>query len=164
MSTTTTRETVEVPQRLDLGKHAASAYRAMLGLEQAVRDLGLEHSLLELVKIRASQINGCAYCLDMHTKDAEALGETHQRMHALNAWRETPFFTARERAALALTEAITLVAEDGVEDEVWEAAAEHFDASELAALTWAVAVINTWNRVAITTRQTPGQYRPKTAR
>nr|WP_246450172.1 carboxymuconolactone decarboxylase family protein [Allostreptomyces psammosilenae] len=133
----------------------------MLGLQQAVNDLGLEPPLMELVKIRASQINGCAFCLDMHTLDAAAMGETQQRMHALNAWRETPFFTARERAALALTEAVTLVAGRGVEDEVFAEAARHFDESELTALTWAIAVINTWNRLAVTARLTPGQYRPQ---
>ncbi|RCV52183.1 carboxymuconolactone decarboxylase family protein [Marinitenerispora sediminis] len=158
---TITNETVEVPQRLDIARHSAAAYRAMAKLEQTVHGLGLEPSLLELVKIRASQINGCAFCLDMHTKDAEAQGETHQRMHALNAWRETPFFTARERAALAFAEAVTLIADGGVEDDVYEEAARHFDESELAALTWAVATINTWNRLAITARVTVGDYQPR---
>ncbi|PSK98011.1 AhpD family alkylhydroperoxidase [Murinocardiopsis flavida] len=154
-------ETVSVPSRIELGKHSASVYRAMRAFAKAVADLGLEPSLEELVKIRASQINGCAYCIDMHTIDAEALGETPQRLYALSAWRETPFFTARERAALALTEAATLIAEDGVPDEVYEEAAEHFDETELAALIWLVAVINSWNRAMITARATPGNHHPR---
>jgi AhpD family alkylhydroperoxidase len=126
----------------------------------AAGDAGLEPDLLELVRIRASQINGCAFCLDMHTKDARAAGETEQRLYALSAWEETPFYTERERAALALTEAITLIAGDRVPDDVYRAAAEVFKEDELAALIWAAVVINAYNRTAITTRMTPGGYQP----
>jgi AhpD family alkylhydroperoxidase len=126
----------------------------------AAKDAGVEPELLELVRTRASQINGCAFCLDMHTKDARAAGETEQRLYALNAWRETPFYTERERAALALTESITLIAGDHVPDDVYRAAAEVFKEDELAALIWAAVVINAYNRTAITTRMTPGAYQP----
>lgn len=113
------------------------------------------------MKTRASQINGCAYCLDMHTKDARAAGETEQRLYALNAWRETPFYTSRERAALAWTEAVTLISHGGVSDDVYAAAREQFDDKELVDLTWAVAAINAWNRIAISFRAVPGAYQPR---
>ncbi len=132
----------------------------MLALESCVRQSGLDHRLLELVKIRASQINGCAYCLDMHTKDARAAGETEQRIYALNAWRETPFFDDRERAALAWTEAVTLVGEGHVPDEVYEAVSRHFDQEQLVHLTFAIVAINGWNRLAIAFRSEPGTYQP----
>ena len=132
--------------------------QAMLGLQQQVEASGLEHSLLELVKIRASQINGCAYCLDMHTKDARALGETEQRIYALSGWRETPFFSERERAALEWTEAVTLVSSSHVADSVYHAVAPHFSEPELVALTFAVVTINAWNRLAISFRAVPGSY------
>jgi AhpD family alkylhydroperoxidase len=132
--------------------------KAMLGLQREVEASGLEHSLLELVKIRASQINGCAYCIDMHTKDARALGETEQRIYALSAWRETPFFSERERAALEWTEAVTLVASSHVADSVYEAVAPHFSEQELVALTFATVTINAWNRLAISFRAVPGSY------
>ena len=148
--------------RLNLQAHSGKAYPAMVNFTAAVEGLGLEKSLLELIKVRASQINGCAYCIDMHTIDAVALGETHQRLHALDAWRETPFFTARERAALALTEEGTLIA-GGISDDVFEAAADEFTEAELSAITWAIAMINAWNRVAITSRATPGHYRAEEA-
>lgn len=128
----------------------------MLRLEEAVRELGLETSLYELVKIRASQINGCAFCIDMHTKDARALGETEQRIYALNAWREAPFYSERERAALAFTEAITLLTDGHVPDEVYEAAAHHFEPRELSALIMVGATINAWNRIAVASRTQPG--------
>src|SRR5882724_5751792 len=128
---------------------APAVYQAMLGLEAQVRKSRLEPSLLHLVKMRASQINGCAYCLDMHSKDARAEGETEQRLYALNAWRETPFFTERERAALAWTEALTLIAQDHVPDAVYEEAREQFSDEELANLTLAVVTINGWNRLSI---------------
>jgi AhpD family alkylhydroperoxidase len=131
---------------------------ALIGLQRQVEASGLEHSTLELVKIRASQINGCAYCLDMHTKDARALGETEQRLYALCAWRETPFFTDRERAALEWTEAVTQVASSHVPDSVYEVVAPHFSESELVALTFAVVTINAWNRLAISFRAVPGSY------
>ncbi|GAA2585520.1 MULTISPECIES: carboxymuconolactone decarboxylase family protein [Streptomyces] len=121
----------------------------------AAQDAKVEPELLELVRIRASQINGCAFCLDMHTRDARAQGETEQRLYTLNAWRETPFFTERERAALALTEAVTLVHDGRVPDEVYAEAAEVFDENQIAALIWAATVINAYNRIAIATRMVP---------
>jgi AhpD family alkylhydroperoxidase len=124
----------------------------------AARDAKVEPELLELIRIRASQINGCAFCLDMHTKDARAAGETEQRVYALSAWRETPFFTGRERAALALTEAVTLVHDGQVPDAVYAEAAEEFDEAQIAALIWAATVINAYNRIAIATRMVPGGY------
>ena len=147
-------------QRINYVKAAPDAIKAMRGLEAYVRQSGLEAGLLELVKLRASQINGCAYCIDMHTKDARKRGETEQRLYALTAWRETPFYTERERAALAWTEALTLIAETHAPDAVYEEVREHFDEAELAALTVAVIAINAWNRVAIGTRMVPGTYQP----
>jgi AhpD family alkylhydroperoxidase len=136
----------------------------MAALDVSVRHSGIDPGLHELLKIRASQINGCAYCIDMHTKDARAHGESEQRIYALPAWRETPFFTARERAALALTEAITLVHDGQVPDDVYAEAARHFEEPELAAVIWAATVINGWNRVAITSRAVAGSYQPRGAR
>jgi AhpD family alkylhydroperoxidase len=130
----------------------------MLALQKQVETSGLEHSTLELVKIRASQINGCAYCLDMHTKDARALGETEQRIYALNAWRETPFFSDRERAALEWAEALTRISIDQVPDSVYEAVKPHFSEAELVALTFALVAINGWNRLAISFRAAVGSY------
>ncbi|MEV5100605.1 carboxymuconolactone decarboxylase family protein [Streptomyces massasporeus] len=121
----------------------------------AAQDAKLEPELLELVRIRASQINGCAFCLDLHTRDARGQGETEQRLHTLAAWRETPFFTERERAALALTEAVTLVHDGRVPDAVYAEAAEVFDENQLAALIWSATVINAYNRIAIATRMVP---------
>ena len=138
---------------------APELMKAMSALEAAVAGSGLEKSLIELVKTRASQINGCAFCLDMHTQDARAHGETEQRLYALTAWRETPFYTDRERAALAWTEAVTRIA-DGVHDDVYEEARRHFTEKELADLTWAVVAINSWNRLAIAFRVVPGGYKP----
>jgi len=132
----------------------------MLGLESYFQRCGLEPSLLELVKTRASQINGCAYCIDMHTKDARAAGETEQRLYALNAWRETPFFSDRERAALAWTEGVTEVSRTHVPDELFEETRRHFSDKELVDLTWAVTAINAWNRMAISFRAVPGSYQP----
>jgi AhpD family alkylhydroperoxidase len=129
-----------------------------------VRASGLEPALLELVKMRASQINGCAYCLDMHSKDARAAGETEQRLYALNAWRETPFYTDRERAALEWTEALTLITQGHVPDEVYESARKHFSEKELVDLTAAVVAINAWNRIAISLRAAPGTYQPSAHR
>src|SRR3954454_13665074 len=126
----------------------------------AAQDAKVEPELLELIRIRASQINGCAFCIDMHTKDARAAGETEQRIYALNAWRETPFFSGRERAALAWTEAVTRIGE-GVTDALFAEVREEFSEKELADLTWAVAAINAWNRVAISFRSVPGVYQPK---
>lgn len=148
--------------RLDYNKAAPGALRAMYGLQKYVEESGLEQSLLELVKTRASQINGCAYCIDMHTKDARAHGETEQRLYALNAWRETPFYTERERAALAWTEAVTLITQGHVPDEVFEQARAQFSDEELSNLTLAVVAINGWNRLAISFRAVPGTYQPQT--
>jgi AhpD family alkylhydroperoxidase len=136
----------------------------MMGLEGYVRRCGLESSLLELVKTRASQINGCAFCIDMHTKDARAHGETEQRLYALSAWREAPFYTDRERAALAWTEAVTLVAETGAPDEVYELARGQFSEKELVDLTFAVVAINGWNRLAVGFRAVAGTYQPPAAK
>jgi AhpD family alkylhydroperoxidase len=147
--------------RLEAQTASPAAYQAMLSLETFLRRSSkLEPSLLELVKMRASQINGCAYCLDMHSKDARAAGETEQRLYALNAWRETPFYTDRERAALAWTEALTLVAQDHVPDAVFEEARQHFTDEELVNLSLAVVTINGWNRLAIAFRAVPGIYEP----
>jgi AhpD family alkylhydroperoxidase len=147
-------------QRLDYPKLAPEATRALYALGDYLSGCGLEHSLLELIKIRASQINECAFCIDMHTKDARAAGETEQRIYALNAWRETPFFSDRERAALEWTEAVTRIGR-GVPDELYAAARHHYSEKELVDLTWAVAAINAWNRIAISFRAVPGSYQPK---
>ena len=146
--------------RIDAMKVAPEGYRAMAGLERYIRQSGLEPPLLELVRMRSSQINGCAYCLDMHSKDARAAGETEQRLYALDAWQEAPFYTGRERAALAWTEAVTLVNQGHVPDEVYELARTQFSEKELVDLTLAVATINAWNRIAISLRAVPGAYQP----
>lgn len=145
-------------ERMNYAAVSPDGFRALLGLEQHVRQSGLEHKLLELVKTRASQINGCAYCLDMHTKDARAAGETEQRLYGLSAWREAPYYDERERAALAWTEAVTLVSETHVPDEVYEEARRYFDEKELVNLTLAVVAINGWNRMAVAFRKTAGTY------
>jgi AhpD family alkylhydroperoxidase len=149
--------------RIEYARVAPGASRAMAGLEQYVRQSDLEPSLLELIKTRASQLNGCAFCLDMHTKDARARGETEQRLYALSAWRETPFYTERERAALAWTEAVTLVAQGHVPDEVYDEVRPHFSDKDLVDLTMAIVAINGWNRLAIGFRTVPGTYQPKQA-
>ena len=149
--------------RVDIRKYLTrGAGQAMLSLGKAVDESGLERSLLELVKVRGSQINGCAYCIDMHTKDARALGEAEQRLYALNAWRETPFFSDRERAALEWAEAITRVADTQVPDEVYDRVRGHFDEDQLVALTFAAVAINAWNRLAISFRVPAGTYEPQT--
>jgi AhpD family alkylhydroperoxidase len=132
----------------------------MYAVERYVRACGLERGLLELVKLRASQINGCAYCVDMHTKDARANGETEQRLYAVVVWKEAPFFTERERAALAWTEAVTLVSQEQVPDNVFEIARKEFSDKELIDLTMAVIAINGWNRLAISFRAVAGTYQP----
>ncbi|MEZ5365375.1 MAG: carboxymuconolactone decarboxylase family protein [Bryobacterales bacterium] len=137
---------------------AGGAMKAMMGLESYVRRSGLEHSLLELVKTRVSQINGCAYCIDMHTKDARAEGETEQRLYALSAWRETPFFSERERVALEWAEELTLIADNDVCDALYTRVREQFSEEELLKLTMAVIAINGWNRLAIPFRSVPGSY------
>lgn len=133
-------------------------FRAMRELNQKVERAGLDPILLELVKIRSSQLNHCAYCIDMHTKDARAIGETEQRIYALSAWHEAPFFTDRERAALDLAEAITVLTDGFVPDDVYARAAEQFDDKELSLIIWATTVINGWNRVCVATRMLPGDY------
>lgn len=146
--------------RIVADKVAQEGIKSLLGLEHYLHLCGLPSALLELVKLRASQINGCAYCIDMHTKDARARGESEQRLYALNAWRETPFFNDRERAALAWTEAVTEVAKTHVPDDVYAATHRHFNDKELVDLTLAVAAINCWNRLAISFRKVPGTYQP----
>ncbi len=146
--------------RIDSAKIAPGAYQAMYALEKYVSESGLDHSLLDLVKVRASQINGCAFCIDMHTKDARARGETEQRLYELDAWRETSFYSSRERAALAWTEAVTLVASTHVPDDVFEEARREFSEKELVDLTLAVVAINGWNRLAIGFRKEAGTYQP----
>ena len=144
-------------------KAAAGAVKAMMGLEIYLRHSGLEESLLHLIKTRVSQINGCAYCIDMHTKDARASGDTEQRLYALNAWRETPFFSERERAALEWAETLTLISTNHVPDELYERVREHFSEEELISLTLGVVAINGWNRIAIPFRSVPGTYQPAAA-
>ena len=151
--------------RINFYKAAPEAIQAMRGLEHYInQSSGLEPSLRELVKTRASQINGCAYCIDMHTKDAREAGETEQRLYALDAWRETPFYTERERAALEWTEAVTLIAEDHVPDDVFARVRPHFSEEELVKLTLAIVAINGWNRFAIAFRSVPGSYQPQSAK
>jgi AhpD family alkylhydroperoxidase len=144
--------------RIDLSAVPQGAMKAMYGLESYIRGCGLERSLLELIKLRVSQINGCAFCIDMHWKDARALGESEQRLYMLDAWREAPFYSERERAALEWAEAVTLVSETHVPDDVFARAREQFGEDELANLTLAVVAINGWNRLAISFRSVPGLY------
>jgi AhpD family alkylhydroperoxidase len=148
-------------QRLDYRKSAPQGVSSLRHLQDYVEGCGLEHSLLELVKTRASQINGCAYCLDMHTKDARAAGETEQRLYTLSAWRETPFFSDRERAALAWTETLTLISEHHMDDALYEEVRKHFSEKEIADLSIAIIAINSWNRLAIPFRTPPGSYQPR---
>ncbi|MFM9568490.1 carboxymuconolactone decarboxylase family protein [Streptomyces turgidiscabies] len=156
--------TTETVSRVALKKITPAVSASMGALHgaavSAAQDAKVEPEILELIRIRASQLNGCAFCLDMHTKDARAAGETERRIYALNAWRETPFFTERERAALALTEAVTLVHDGHVPDDVYAEAAAVFDEAQVAALIWAATVINAYNRIAIATRMVPGGYQP----
>jgi len=144
--------------RLDYRAALPEAVRAMNGLEQVVELSNLEPRLRELVKLRASQLNGCAYCVDMHTKDARAIGEDEQRLHLVAVWREAPFFTPRERAALGWTEALTLLGETAAPDAAYETMAHEFDPVEQVALTLAIIAINGWNRLAIGFRQPVGSY------
>ena len=151
-----------MPSRIEYLKVAPGGYRAMLGLEEYLRQCGLEESLLDLVKLRASQVNGCAYCIDMHWKDLRARGENEQRLYGLDAWEESPYYNERERAALAWTEAVTNIRDGHVRDEVYENVRKHFSEKEMADLTLAVAAINAWNRLAISARTEPGNYQPVT--
>lgn len=147
--------------RIKIEKAAPGAVRAMLDLQKYVDSCGLEESLLDLIRLRSSQINGCAYCIDMHTKDARARGESEQRLYELDAWRETPFYTEREMAALAWTEAVTLITSGHVPDEVYEQARKQFSEKELVDLTLAIALINSWNRMSISLRTVPGTYQTR---
>ena len=148
--------------RVDVTKYP-DVLKAMYGLERIARERGIERKLLHLIKTRVSQINGCAYCIDMHTKDARAEGETEQRLYGLSAWRETPFYTPRERAALEWAETLTLIASRHVPDELYARTREHFTEAELVGLTLAVIAINGWNRLAIPFRAEAGSYQPGTA-
>ena len=161
----TTTGTEQIPVRLDFDAHAAAFSRALSHLDNAATKqldaVDFDPKLRELVRIRASQLNGCAYCIDMHTKDARAAGETEQRIYALPAWRETPFFTARERAALAFTESVTLLAQTHVPMAAYQEVAEVYTPDEIAALVSLITVINAWNTVGVSTRTwLPGSYEP----
>ncbi len=146
--------------RIDYAKVSPGALKAMLGLEQYLSQSSLEAPLLHLVKLRVSQINGCAFCLDMHWKDLKAAGESEQRLYSLDAWRETPFYTNRERAALAWSEAVTKITDGHVSDEIFQRVRQHFSEGELADLTLAITMINSWNRLSIAFRVVPGTYQP----
>jgi AhpD family alkylhydroperoxidase len=149
--------------RFNYAKTAPGVYQAMEGLEKYLEQCGLEKSLMLMVQLRASQINGCAYCLDMHWKDLRASGENEQRLYSLDAWRECPYYTDRERAALAWTEAVTLISEGHAPDAVYGQARSHFSDKELSDLTLTVAAINAWNRLSIAARIVPGGYQPARA-
>ena len=159
MSNRANRQDQHQQARVAYGKLAPKPFEQMEGLESYLDNCGLELSLRELVKTRVSQMNGCAYCVDMHTKDARAMGETEQRLYGLSAWRETPFYTARERAALAWAEAVTNIAQGHAPDAVWDEVCRHFGEQEAADLTWAIVAINSWNRLAIALRKPVGDYR-----
>jgi AhpD family alkylhydroperoxidase len=150
--------------RIDYRRLSPDAMRAMAALERFTLASGLDPALVELVRLRASYLNGCAYCVDVHTKDARAAGETEQRLYAIPVWRETPFFTAKERAALAWTESVTDVGHTGVPDTVYEQAREEFSDSELVALTMVVIAINGWTRLAVSFRTEPGTHQPRGGR
>jgi AhpD family alkylhydroperoxidase len=146
--------------RIDFTRVSPQSLKPLFALGAQIEASGLEHSLLELVKMRASQINGCAYCIDMYTKDARAAGETEQRLYLLDAWREAPLYTERERAALAWTEAVTLVTDGHVPDDAYEQASNNFTEDELVSLTLAIIAVNSWNRMNIAFRMEAGSYRP----
>ena len=150
--------------RLNYSEVAPKAMKGMLELERYVHESGLDRTLYELVKTRASQINRCAYCLDMHTKDAREAGETEQRLYGLSAWREAPFYSEKERAALEWTEALTLISENDIPDTLYETTRKYFDEEELVTLTMAIIAINGWNRLAISFRSIPGSYKPELAK
>jgi AhpD family alkylhydroperoxidase len=146
--------------RFNYAKFSPGGYHAMLGLEKYLAQCSLEEGLMDLVKLRVSQINGCAYCLDMHWKDLRAIGENEQRLYSLDAWRESPYYTDRERSALAWAEAITLITHGHASDAAYEEASAHLSEKEISDLTFAVATINAWNRLAISSRTVPGDYKP----
>jgi AhpD family alkylhydroperoxidase len=145
-------------ERINIAQVAPEVYKAMLGLEEYLHRSGVEQNLLHLIKLRASQINGCAYCIDMHWKDLRAIGEPEQRLYGLDAWQESPYYSERERAAFAWTEAVTLITQGHVADEVYATVRKQFSEKEIADLTLAIATINAWNRLAISTRTPAGQY------
>jgi AhpD family alkylhydroperoxidase len=149
--------------RIDYRKFSPDALQAMLALEKHLAGCGLDHKFMHMLKLRASQINGCAFCIDMHSIDARATGDTEQRLYALDAWRETPFFDDRERAALAWVEAVTLVSQSHVPDAVYDEVRQHFSEQEIVDLTYLAATINAWNRIAISLRTVPGRYKAKSA-
>ena len=153
--------TTETTRRIDYAAANPGALRAVAGVEQYVRQSGLDHTLLHLIKLRASYMNGCAYCVDMHTKDARTAGESEQRLYAVPVWHETPFYTPRERAALAWTEAVTEIGRDGVPGELFDEASTHFTEQEMVDLTMAVIAINAWNRLAISFGTEVGSYMAK---
>ena len=146
--------------RIDYLKSARGAYHALLGVEHYLQQSGLEESLQNLIKLRVSQVNGCAYCIDMHWKDLRAAGESEQRLYGLDAWEESPYYTDRERAALAWSEAVTNIQEGHVPDAVFEHVKNFFNDKELADLTLAITAINSWNRLSIAARTVPGTYQP----
>ncbi len=146
--------------RMEYWKVSPGGYKALMSLEGYLRESGLDKQLLHMVKLRASQINGCAYCIDMHWKDARAAGDSEQRLYGLDAWRESPYYTDRERAALEWTEALTNITDGHAADGVYDAVRSHFSEKELVDLTWAIAGINAWNRVAIGFRNEAGKYKP----
>jgi AhpD family alkylhydroperoxidase len=150
-------------QRINYLTVAPGAYKAMLGLEEYLHQSGLEEPLINLIKLRASQVNGCAYCIDMHWKDLRAMGESEQRLYGLDAWEESAYYTERERAALAWTEAVTKISEGHASDEVYEKVRKQFSEKEIADLTLAIAAINAWNRLAIAARTVAGKYQPAKA-
>lgn len=145
-------------ERINYRQVEPGAYKAMLGLEQYLAPSSLDRQLLSLIKVRASQINGCAFCIDLHAKEARKAGETEQRLYTLSAWQETPWFTPQERAALAFTEAATLIAENSVSDKLYQRICHHFSLNEIAQILTAIATINAWNRIAIATKMIPGSY------
>ena len=147
-------------ERIDYQKFTHEALHSLLAIERYLAGSGIDPKLLHLIKLRASQINGCAFCIDMHSKDARAAGETEQRLYELNAWRETPFYSERERAALEWTEALTLISQTHAPDDVFERVSAHFSEKDIVDLTYAIANINTWNRLAIAVRAVPGTYQP----
>jgi AhpD family alkylhydroperoxidase len=157
--------TTQIPVRLDVETHAPTVYKAVVHLDHAATrqldDADIDHRLRELIRVRASQLNGCAYCVDMHSKDARAIGETEQRLYALTVWRETSFFSARERAALSLTETVTRLSETHVPDAAYDEVAAEFSPPEVAALLGLIVTINAWNALSVASRSwEPGSYEP----
>jgi AhpD family alkylhydroperoxidase len=148
-------------QRFNVAAAAPGAYKAMVGLETYLSNSSLEKKLFHLIKLRASQVNGCAYCIDMHWKDLRALGETEQRLYGLDAWRESPYYSDRERAALEWTEALTLLTQGHAPDDVYDRVRAQFSEQELSDLTVAIATINAWNRIAVSSRSPAGSYKPR---